>query len=29
LYVCPVDIDAVYADGKDSIRTEWGIEERD
>jgi hypothetical protein len=29
LYVCPVDVDAVHADVKDSIRPEWGIEERD
>src|SRR5262245_61701009 len=29
LYVCPVDVDAVYADVKASIKPEWGIEERD
>jgi hypothetical protein len=29
LYVYPVDVDAVYADVKDSLKPEWGIEERD
>ena len=29
LYVYPVDVTAVYADVEDSIRAEWGIEERD
>jgi uncharacterized glyoxalase superfamily protein PhnB len=29
LYLYPVDVDAVYADVKDTIRPEWGIEERD
>jgi hypothetical protein len=29
LYVSPVNVDAVYAEVKDSIGSEWGIEERD